>query len=124
MIYSGEIKPNFTNKEDLIMSKITVNVNGRTIACSGNITINGKTIQEYDQECNNSNTKIVIEGNVNTITCDRSMEVHGIVGNIDCGGNCNIDGDVKGDISVGGSVVCGNVSGDIAAGGGIMCKKL
>ena len=107
------------------MNRITIN--GKTITCSGtNVVINnGKVIVDGNiiQECNSSDIKVTIEGDVNKIDCDGSVEVHGNSGSIDCGGNCEISGDVKGDIDAGGSVTCGNVSGDVNAGGSVKCRR-
>lgn len=62
------------------MNRITIN--GKTITCSGTnvvisngkVIVNGKTIQE----CNSGDIKVTIEGDVNKIDCDGSVEVHAI----------------------------------------------
>jgi len=102
-----------------------ITINGKEINYAGNnstITINngrvivdGKTIQE----CKSGDIKVVIEGDVNKIDCDGSVEVHGNVKNIDCGGQCNVTGNVDGNIYAGGSITCGMVSGNISAGGSV-----
>lgn len=106
---------------------LRITINGKTITCSGiNIVIsNGKVIVDGKtiQECNSGDIKVTIEGDVNKIDCDGSVEVHGNSGSIDCGGSCEVSGDVKGDIDAGGSVTCGNVSGDIDAGGSVRCRR-
>lgn len=113
------------DKEKKSMNRITIN--GKTITCSGtNVVINnGKVIVDGNiiQECNSSDIKVTIEGDVNKIDCDGSVEVHGNSGNIDCGGSCEVGGDVEGDINAGGSITCGNVSGDIDAGGSVRCRR-
>lgn len=123
---NGEEYERWLYKEDKeIMNRITIN--GKTITCSGtNVVINnGKVIVDGNiiQECNSGDIKVTIEGDVNKIDCDGSVEVHGNSGNIDCGGSCEVDGDVEGDINAGGSVTCGNVSGDIDAGGSVRCRR-
>ena len=111
--------------KEVKMNRITIN--GKTITCSGtNVVIsNGKVIVDGKtiQECNSGDIKVTIEGDVNKIDCDGSVEVHGNSGSIDCGGSCEVSGDVKGDIDAGGSVTCGNVSGDIDAGGSVRCRR-
>ena len=102
-------------------------INGQTFSCSGNnvviqngaVIVDGKVIQSDI----GNNVKVVINGDVNKITCSGSVEVHGNSGSIDCGGSCTVDGDVNGNIDAGGSITCGNVSGDIDAGGSVRCKR-
>lgn len=106
------------------MNKIIVG--NEVIACSGsciainngNIIVDGKVVHEYS-----GNIKVVINGDVNKIRCDGSVEVNGNAGNIDCGGSCHIGGNVDGNVDAGGSINCGNVSGDIDAGGSVRCRR-
>ena len=51
--------------------------------------------------------KIVIEGNIDNLKTDATVEVHGNVQNIDAGG----------------SVQCGSVGGNIDAGGSVITKR-
>lgn len=115
----------YEEDKEKFMNKTTIN--GKAITCSGtNVVIdNGKVIVDGNiiQECNSGDLKVIIEGNVNKIDCDGSVEVHGNSGNIDCGGSCEVGGDVEGDINAGGSITCGNVSGDIDAGGSVRCRR-
>ena len=104
-----------------------ININGTVFTCSGGcITINNGELKvdgTVIHKASDNNLNVIIDGDVNRIECDGSVEVHGNSGNIRCGGNCEIDGNVKGDIYSGGSVDCGNVSGDINAGGSVRCRK-
>lgn len=124
---NGEEYERWLYEEDKEKSMNKITINGETIICSGTnvVTDNGKVIVDGNiiQECNSGDIKVTIEGDVNKIDCDGSVEVHGNSGNIDCGGSCEVDGDVKGDINAGGSVTCGNVSGDIDAGGSVRCRR-
>lgn len=127
MSANGEEYEQWLYGEDKEKKMNRITINGKTIACSGtNVVINnGKVIVDGNivQECNNSDIKVTIEGDVNKIDCSGSVEVHGNSGNIYCGGSCEVSGDVKGDINAGGSVTCGNVSGDIDAGGSVRCRR-
>ena len=63
------------------MNRITIN--GKTITCSrtnvvinnGKVIVDGKTIQE----CNSGDIKVTIEGDVNKIDCDGSVEVQEVL---------------------------------------------
>ena len=106
------------------MNKITIN--GKTIECSGSNSVvirNGQIIVDGETigECNR-NPNVIIEGNVNSLACDGSVEVRGNTRSIDCGGSCNVTGNVEGDIDAGGSVNCKNVTGNIDAGGSVHCS--
>ena len=105
----------------------SVQINGRTITCSGsNITVsNGKVIIDGNvvESGLYGDINIIVNGDVNKIDCAGSVEVRGNSGSIDCGGSCNVGGNVNGDIDAGGSITCGNVSGDIDAGGSVRCKR-
>lgn len=118
---NGEEYERWLYKEDKEKKMNRITINGKTITCSGTkkVIVDGNIIQE----CNSGDLKVIIEGNVNKIDCDGSVEVHGNSGNIDCGGSCEVGGDVEGDIAAGGSVTCGNVSGDIDAGGSVRCRR-
>lgn len=118
---------NNINKEgnEIIMNSITIN--GKTITCSGNNVVinNGRVIVDGNviSECNTGNVKVVIEGDINKIDCDGSVEVHGNSGSVECGGSCKVGGNVKGNIDAGGSVTCENVAGSIDAGGTVKCRN-
>ncbi len=100
-----------------------ININGKTITCSGNnitiqngkVIIDGSTIYETDHE----DIKATISGDVNTIHCSGDVFVYNNAGNITCGGKCEVNGDVNGDIKAGGSVTCKTIVGDINAGGSV-----
>jgi len=79
----------------------TITISGQTITCSGNsITINngiikvdGKTIKDGLQ----GSLSVVINGNIEDLRCDGSVNVNGNVGNyIECGGSAKVTGDVGG----------------------------
>lgn len=75
-------------------------------SCEQTITINGEYVfKTNSDEC----ISIVVEGNVDTIDTQGSVEVKG---------------DVSGDISTQGSVECGNVGGDIQTQGSVRCQDV
>lgn len=108
------------------MNRITIN--GKTIECSGSNSVvirNGQIIVDGEtiEKCSH-NQNVIIEGNVNSLDCDGSVEVRGNTGSIDCGGSCNVTGNVEGNVDAGGSVNCKNVSGNIDAGGSVHYKNI
>jgi len=97
------------------MSGNKVTINGKTIQVpNGNVSIinskvfvNGKEIDTSDTDLNTGCgiVNISIEGNVEKIDCNGSVEVKGSVSKgIDCNGSIHIIGDVDGKIDCGGSV--------------------
>lgn len=102
-------------------------INGKTITCSGSniVVANGEVIVDGKviESGIGSNPKVIVNGNVNVLSCYGSVEVHGNSGDIDCGGSCTVKGNVSGNVDAGGSVTCGNVSGDVDAGGSIRMKR-
>lgn len=84
------------------------------------IIVNG----EYYMGNSPSNIKIVIEGNVESLTAKvGSVEVNGNVGKIDCGGSVSCDS-VKGNIKCGGSLNCDDIEGDVQANGSINANNI
>jgi hypothetical protein len=110
----------------------TITINGKQIQANGNISIvngkvfvNGKELEDKDMTFNsNSIVNIKVEGDVQEINCNGSVEVVGNVGGtIDCGGSVQISGDVNGSIDCGGSVqIQGKHEGEIDAGGSVIIK--
>ena len=102
-------------------------INGKTITCSGSniVVANGEVIVDGKviESGIGSNPKVIVNGNVNVLSCHGSVEVHGNSGDIDCGGSCTVKGNVSGNVDAGGSVTCGNVSGDVDAGGSIRMRR-
>ena len=106
---------------------INISINGRKIQCNGScvainngvITVDGKVVENSLPEA----IQIVVEGNVERLSCESSVVVNGNCRTIDCGGSCSVKGDVTGLVTAGGSVNCGNVSGDVHAGGSISMKR-
>jgi len=92
--------------------KNTINVNGKKYEVEGsNISVvngkiyaDGKLVNEEEVKANT----IEIQGNINSLETDLSV-------------NCN---NVKGDIKAGGSINCDNVGGNITAGGSVNCDKV
>ena len=100
-------------------------VNDKTYYVQGNnitmindkIYVDGKKITSGESQ----SITIIVEGNVNHVQCNGTVEVHGDVnGNIDCGGSVSC-GNITGNIDCGGSVICKEVKGDIDAGDSIVC---
>ena len=104
------------------MGKIIINSgfnSGSIIGINnGEIIIDGKVVQNYS-----GNVKVIIEGDVETVKCEGSVEVRGNAGIVDCGGSCTVRGNVNGGLDAGGSVKCGKESGNISAGGSVSCRK-
>lgn len=104
------------------MSEIIINsgFNSESVVCinNGEIVIDGKVVQNYS-----GNIKVIIEGSVDVVKCEGSVEVHGNAGIVDCGGSCTVRRSVNGRLDAGGSVKCGKVAGNISAAGSVSCRK-
>lgn len=81
--------------------------NGSISIINDKIFINGKEINTDDTDLKNDFgvINIIINGNVEKVECNGSVEVKGNVSKgIDCGGSVKINGDHTGSIDAGGSV--------------------
>jgi hypothetical protein len=120
----------FRKRRSYNMSKMNVNgksydiPNGASVSINnGTVIVNGVDITGKLAKSKYTSINVTIEGDVNRIDCNGSVDVKGNTGNIDCGGNCSVGGNVSGSIDCGGSCNCGNVGGNIDAGGSVHCKK-
>lgn len=90
------------------------------------VTINGKTYHSV-RNISVSDNSVVIDGNkINHGETDNGIlgiKIEGIVENIECDGSvqCN---DVHGVVQAGGSVTCDNVGGTVQAGGSVTCDNV
>ena len=87
-------------------------INGRKYQGSCVTVVNGKTYidgkpADNVTQSNETPTHIVIEGDVETLKTDLSVQVNGRVGSIEAGG----------------SVSCDNVTGNVHSGGSVSCDK-
>lgn len=102
----------------------SITINGCTVHCSGkNVVVkNGTIIVDGNvmHSSDNPNIQVVINGDVNSIKSDGSVEVKGNVGTIDCGGSCSVSRTVTGNVTAGGSISCGEIIGNVCAGGSVM----
>lgn len=104
----------------------TVIVNGKRYEFSGRditvvdgrVIVDGKDISEQDEDVKFS--KLIIEGDVETLATDLSVEVRGNAGQVKAGGSIQC-GNVKGKVKANGSVNCGSIGGDVRAGGSVNC---
>lgn len=89
---------------------------GNNITIKNNkVYINGNLQDDADTE---GIYGITVEGNINELKTDLSVQVNGSVNNINAGGSVT-SGAVNGNINAGGSVRCDNVGGHILAGGSV-----
>ncbi|HFD2033575.1 TPA: hypothetical protein ACF2DD_002152 [Clostridium perfringens] len=113
--------------------KCIININGKKTVVKGNnvnivnnkIFVDGKEYTEHDElQSEYKILNVIIEGNVDKINCQGSVEVRGNVKNaIDCGGSVSVVGDVDGSIDCGGSCnIVGTHIGEIDAGGSVNIK--
>lgn len=105
----------------------TINVNGK-IYKGNNISItNGHVIidgKEQDGEKLSGVVKVIVEGDIENVKSDESIEVKGNVkGNVDAGGSVQCE-NVGGDVDAGGSINAGDIEGDVDAGGSVNCGKV
>lgn len=62
----------------------------------------------------------VLEGRVENLNADGSINAGSVEGSVRAGGSVNCDA-VKGSVSAGGSVNCDDVGGNVSAGGSVTC---
>lgn len=112
-----------------------VKYNGQNVSVIGNKVIVDGVVQVNGEEP----AKVIIQGNVTSLTCDRNVEVSGNVESImECNSlncqavngniegkvrNINVDGDVHGNVYSDGNVICGNVQGSVKAGGALIAGR-
>lgn len=120
----------------------TVTMNGKTYSgnnisiINGVVTIDGKIVEDCDLPENVF--KIKIEGSVENIFTDKSVECNMVSGNITAGGSVACDSikgyvesvgsvnceDIGGDVNSSGSVNCSNITGSAYAGGSVNANKI
>lgn len=100
------------------LSKYVFQGNSGTIRISdGNVWIDGKKL--YGGQ--NKSITIEINGDVENVFSDGSVNVKGnVANNVDAKGSVNA-GDVGGDVKAGGSVTAGKIKGSVKAGGSVTC---
>lgn len=106
-------------------------INGEIINCQGYgaviLKTDGKLEIKIDGEIVKSNapedSRIIINGNVETINCNGPVEIRGNVSEVNCGGDCVVSGSVSGKLTAEGSVICENAKGPIYAGRSVRCGK-
>ena len=104
-----------------------VTMNGKTYSgnnisiVNGVVTIDGKIVDDCDVPENVF--KIKIEGSVENIFTDKSVECNQVSGNINAGGSvaCSL---VKGSVEAVGSVNCEDIDGTVNSGGSINCSTI
>jgi len=103
---------------------------------NGVVTIDGKMVDDCDLPENVF--KIKIEGSVENIFTDKSVECGTVTGNVIAGGSVACDSvkgyaesvgsisceDIGGTVNSGGSISCNTIGGDAIAGGSINASKL
>lgn len=101
--------------------------NGGDIIAGRNITIIGNRIIVDGNEIEGSfSGKVelhILEGVVENIKADGSINALDVSGSINAGGSVNCDA-VTGDVSAGGSVNCDDVGGSVRAGGSVNCDDI
>jgi hypothetical protein len=105
----------------------TVTISGKTYSgnnisiINGVVTIDGKIVEDCDLPENVF--KIKIEGSVENIFTDKSVECNMVSGNITAGGSVACDS-IKGYVESVGSVNCEDIGGDANSGGSINCSTI
>jgi len=102
---------------------MSVTINGKTYqgrniqVINNRVIIDGKEVTEKGM-AKNGILKVQVEGTLESLITDASVEAGLVKGDIQAGGSVSCD-DVDGDVQAGGSVTCGKVGGDIMAGGSV-----
>ena len=68
--------------------------------------------------------KVVYEGNLLNLKCDRDVECGPVKGNVGAAGDVDVNGDVGGNVSATGDVTCGQVAGSISGTGDVTCGNV
>lgn len=100
-------------------SKITIN--GKTYFGNNVSVVNNRVYIDgvlKDDDLPSGIVKLVVEGTLNHLECDASVEAQQITGDVTAGGSIKC-GDVGGNVNAGGSVKAGKVSGSVMAGGSV-----
>lgn len=101
------------------MAKVTINGD---VVMGSNIHIVGRRVivdgKDLGKDFTSPLEVRVLEGVINELHADGSVNCNDVAGSIRAGGSVNCD-DVGGNVSAGGSVNCDNVSGSVAAGGSV-----
>lgn len=103
------------------MNKVTIN--GKTYSSIHSISVSNSTVvidgKKIDHgKTNNGILGIKIEGIVENIECDGSVECDDVQGTVQAGGSVRCD-NVGGTVQAGGSVHCDNIGGSVMAGGSV-----
>ena len=99
----------------------TIVIDGRSFSGRSVSIINGKvTIDGVVQDGSLSGIVEVriIEGVLQELSCDASVNCSEVRGNVRASGSVNC-GDISGSVNAGGSVNCGSVGGGVNAGGSV-----
>ena len=99
----------------------TISINGMSFSgdnitiIDNDIIIDGKSAIKVPE----NTLQIKITGTLNSVSCDRSLNVCGLIqGDVEAKGSINCD-DVNGNVIAGGSVNCDKVRGNIQASGSV-----
>ena len=108
------------------MGKITINgknYQGNNIRVNNDVVyIDGKKVDDDFTE--SSLLKVVVEGDINKVETDCSLEVKGNVeGNAKAGGSIRC-GNIQGSVSAGGSVSCDDIHQNVVASGSVRASKI
>lgn len=103
-----------------VSNSITINgktYKGSTVKVVGHtVFVDGKSVEIIDNSV--STLRIKVDGVLDNLIADGSVEAGLVNGDVQAGGSVNCD-DVDGDVQAGGSVTCGKVNGSIMAGGSV-----
>jgi hypothetical protein len=107
------------------MNRITIN--GVTIEGGRDIRVVGRSVLIDGQKIDigsieGSTLRVVVEGDLASLTCDGSAEVTGgVQGSVSAGGSVKC-GDITGAVNAGGSVKGAAISGPVNAGGSVKLR--
>ncbi len=107
------------------MARLNIRVNGKSISVEGNnvsiindtVMVDGKVIKRSASGV----VKVVVQGTINELRTDASVECGDVAGSVEAGGSVNCK-NVGKDVDAGGSVNSMKVGGDIDAGGSVVIR--
>lgn len=104
-----------------------ISIGGRIFESISNVQIFKDTLTVNGQRVEGTLSGVVeirvLDGKIENLSCDASVNCGAVEGDVRAGGSVNADS-VGGNVHAGGSVHCDAVGGNVAAGGSVNCDDI
>lgn len=100
-----------------------IEIRNGTVIVDGVVVSGVQTAAGSPLSGNNAVEVRVLEGRVENLKADGSINAGNVEGDVQAGGSVNCDA-VKGSVNAGGSVNCDDVGGNVSAGGSVSCDDI